>query len=437
VAPISRFRVPRVDRWLAAAVVLGLGLRITLALWPLTGGRDFHWQDSASYDYAARSLLDQGALWFSPWQQAKREPGYALFVAGCYAVFGRDALAVRLVQAVLGALLCLVVYALVGDLAAGRRAGRLAAFAVALDPWSALFSILVLTECLYTLLLWVALLLLTGRRGGALCLVSAVVWAAMAGVRSETAAFFLGMGAVALALSRDRRRTAAHLVAAVVGMLLVTGIWTWRNQRVVGSPVFTTLNVGETLYDGLWAGADGTSNKRFMADVIRSAAWNEPDMNEVTRDRHLRRSALEYAWAHPGRVLRLAIVKVARTWSPFFGAREGVGGVVVAAPAAAFLVLVGLGLAGCVRQRRAWRTWVLWAVPAVVITLVHLVIVGSIRYRIPAMPFFAVMAGALWGSTEGVPRMVEQPPLRLRRTQGDTPEGGRSTSKPADGGWRP
>jgi len=434
----------RPDGWLVAVIGLAVAVRVVLALAPQTGGNRLRMPDSMSYHYAARSLLERGELWFGEVQRAKREPGYPFFMAACYAPFyavseppqpiesatrpsaagHREAgpgdayawpppPAVRLVQALVGALLCLPVYALSCRLG-GRRAGRAAAVLAALHPSLVGVSALVLTETLYTTLLWTALWVTTGRgwrwRGA---LGAGLAWAALGAVRSEALVLFAAVAVIALLVSwkrvsgtfsakraadgrpgrREKRSLTlcSRLAAGLVGLAVVTGLWAWRNARVVGHPVVTTLNVGETLYDGLWAGADGSSDKRFMADLIATDHWQSLD--EVGRDRWLRRTALAYAQSHPGRMLGLAWRKVARTWRPVPSART-IGRAAGLVVGGAFVVVVLAGLVGCVRHRRRWRDWVVWLVPAVVMTAAHLVIVGSMRYRIPVMPFFIVMGGA-------------------------------------------
>lgn len=404
-------RRPRADGWLVAALLAAAGVRVVLALSPQVGGNAVRWPDSHSYLFAAESLLDRGELWFSEAQRAKREPGYPLFIAGCYAVLGRQPAGVRLVQAVLGALLCWPAYVLARRLA-GPRAGRVAAALIALHPYLALFSVLLLTEGLLTLLLWSVVAATTNPEpradvGGLVARVGPIAaagvgWAALAALRSQAMVLFAVVAATALVVSRPRRALAVRLAAGLAGMALVAALWAGRNQRVVGHPVIGTLNAGETLYDSLGPQADGRSDKaRFMPAVLATAEWQALD--EVGRDGWLRRQALAYARAHPGHVLRLAPVKFARTWSPVLNAREYASPVVDAVGGGAFAVVVLLALWGAAIWRRRWRTWVVWLAPALVVTAIHLVIVGSIRYRMPVVPFFVVMAGAAcgrppWGS---------------------------------------
>jgi len=389
----------RPDGRLIVAVGAAVAVRVALALAPPAGGEDLRLPDSVSYDTAARSLADRGELWFGVIQRAKREPGYPLFMAGCYTVFGRHVTAVRVVQAVLCGLLCLPVYGLASRLG-GRRSGLVAAWIAALYPNLAVSSVLILTEGLFTLGLWWALWLLGPRRGGWGAAVapaaSALCWGGLAALRSETLVLFVVVAVVALIASRNRRAVVPTVAAGLAGIILASGLWAARNRRVVGHPVITTLNVGETLYDGFWSGADGGSDKRFMRDILATDAWQAMSRagDEVGQNRWLKEQALAWARCHPGRAVRLAWGKVWRTWRPMPSGRSGIGLVGRVVMAVAFLAVALSGVIGCVRARGRWRTWIVWFVPVALVTATHLVIVGSIRYRIPVMPFLVIMAGA-------------------------------------------
>jgi hypothetical protein len=45
-------------------------------------------------------------------------------------------------------------------------------------------------------------------------------------------------------------------------------------------------------------------------------------------------------------------------------------------------------------KRKHWQGWLLVVLPIVYFTLLHMVFVGSLRYRVPVMPFMMVLAGA-------------------------------------------
>jgi hypothetical protein len=116
-------------------------------------------------------------------------------------------------------------------------------------------------------------------------------------------------------------------------------------------------------------------------------------------DRRLAQAALAWAWAHPRQVLALAAIKFARMWSPWPHARELGGFWTRLAVGLAYppVLLLALG-AGCRAIRRQQWDWLLLWAPAVYLTLLHVVFVSSLRYRMPAMlPLMVLAAAALEG----------------------------------------
>ena len=212
---------------------------------------------------------------------------------------------------------------------------------------------------------------------------------------------FTPLAAVVALCSRSEWRRQA-LVGA--GMLCGLGIgmlpWWVRNWQVTGSFVPTTLQVGESLYDGWNPQATGASDMRFV-DRFRqqlreedatcppaaSAASFEQRLDERMRD-----AAWTWAQAHPGQVLRLAGVKFLRTWNVWPNEpalRQWPVRLVVLAGYAP-LLLAGVG--GAWRfARRGWP-WRCCVLPALYFTALHMVFVGSIRYRQPAMLALLVLA---------------------------------------------
>ncbi|HEU5182777.1 MAG TPA: glycosyltransferase family 39 protein [Candidatus Polarisedimenticolia bacterium] len=108
----------REKRWVVGLLILALMLRLGFVLMQPSG---FYFFDSVEFDRAARTLLDLGRFHHS----YEHLPGYPIFMAGVYALFGREVLPLRLVQALLSTGLCALIW-LLGRRLFGRRAGLLA-----------------------------------------------------------------------------------------------------------------------------------------------------------------------------------------------------------------------------------------------------------------------------------------------------------------------
>jgi hypothetical protein len=177
-------------------------------------------------------------------------------------------------------------------------------------------------------------------------------------------------------------------VLVVLGLIVVMGPWWARNARVLHRFVPTALWAGASLYDGLNPEADGSSNMRFL-ESPEFVALDEPTQDAVLRDR-----AFAFAKDHPGRAAYLALVKAGRFWSPWpneprLRSRWWVvaAGVLITLPLYALLIL------GLWDRRADLRVLTLLAGPLLYFAFLHMVFVGSLRYRVPAIvPAYGLMA---------------------------------------------
>jgi len=115
-------------------------------------------------------------------------------------------------------------------------------------------------------------------------------------------------------------------------------------------------------------------------------------MTEVEWDRHWTREAWRLAWEDPVRVARLAWVKLRRTWSLVPNEPASRTPAKMAISAAWMVGVLALAGTGAWRLRKG-RFILLLVLPAIYFTLLHMVYVGSVRYRVPAMPAIYVLSG--------------------------------------------
>jgi hypothetical protein len=196
-------------------------------------------------------------------------------------------------------------------------------------------------------------------------------------------------------------------------MVLLTGLvllpWAYRNRQIMGAWIWTTTNGGITAYDGFNPDATGASDQSFVQQMPELRR-----LGELGRNEHLTRLARNYARGNPRRVAELAVLKVARTWSPiplsadYSGLKYRLVGLLFSVP---FDLLVITGAVVNVRNGglpKAAKVFLL--IPAIYFTFVHALSVGSLRYRIPVEPPMALLAAS--GATTLVGRVL---PGRLDR----------------------
>ena len=352
-----------------------------------------YWQLAGAIRAGSAYAVDQ----FGILHHALRTPGYPVFLAACRAVLGdASTLAPRLVQAVLGAACVPLVWLLTRRVWPDQRSAALvAAGLAAFEPYWAATSALLLSEAVFVPLMLVMLCALAREwppRGEVLAwrdLLSPIgASAGLAILVKPSWALAPPLFLLAWVIAERSRRSivGAAVFASVVVVVMIP--WWARNARVFDRFVPTALWAGASLYDGLNPEADGSSDMRFLArPEFRS-------LGEVEQDETLRQEALTFAREHPTRVLRLAIVKAARYWSPWPNASEFRASWSNLASAAVTLPLFALVAIGAWDHRREVRALVLLGGPLAYFFALHLVFVSSIRYRIPAMvPAFG-LAGA-------------------------------------------
>jgi len=431
---VTRGRSTGLDRLASLAAVLAVALvaRVVAACvvqWFVqrrAPGRLCVFPDTEYYWLLARTIRAGTTYdvveWGNIHHLALRTPGYPLFLAACQTVFGESPLAARLVQAALGTASVWLVYRLTRQFDAGSDPQPVAvplrstvplyaaAFA-ALDPYSVAISELLLSEALFIplmlLLLWGLATLwrmidepepdrarVAPWRAGLLALLTGTAGGAAVLTRPSFALFLpavlLGW-LIACVPGRDRyRRSAAWRgsVLVLVGFVLVMSPWWIRNARIYGRFVPTSLWLGASLYDGLNPTATGASDMDFR---------DQPPfrtLDELDQDGTLTRRALEFAWSDPLRVLKLAVIKLGRYWSPWPNADDYRSPALAVASAVVVVPIYLLVIAGAWDRRRDPRALVLLAGPVLYFCAVHLVFVSSVRYRIsgelPAMALAAI-----------------------------------------------
>jgi hypothetical protein len=159
---------------------------------------------------------------------------------------------------------------------------------------------------------------------------------------------------------------------------------------VLGRWIWTSTNGGITSYDGFNPDASGASDQRFVAAMPQLRS-----MSEVERDEYLASRASEFIRTNPQRAMELAVIKVARTWSPWPLSEQFARTMYVIAASAfmiPFFLLVIIGLFG--RGMLPASAKVFLIAPAVYLTVAAAASVGSLRYRIPAQVPMAVIAAA-------------------------------------------
>ena len=380
--------------------VLGVVMRGawgTAMMWRADDPLSLEFPDEQQYWEMASSLRGGDGLVDELGFRATRMPLYpgllAMFAGGAKGV-----IAVRALQWLIGgAGACL--FAMLAHRRFGPATGWIAGLLVACDPFLVFFSSLLLTETLFITALGACWLvhdrLLTAPEGdGGMRGWAAAGAAAALMIHSRESSLGLVVGLWLLVVIAHRFRAATVKGVGLAGVIVVGSLlpWAYRNHQVTGDWCWLTHRSGISLYDGVGPGADGSSDlgeKKAMEAVagLDEVAWNRYFMDE----------SLRIIREDPGRVARLAVTKLGRMWNPLPNVAEYQSAAVRFISAAWTIPTFTAALIGVMLLLRkgggeGWRValFLLW--PALYLSLLHSVFVGSVRYRLGAIPLIEILA---------------------------------------------
>jgi 4-amino-4-deoxy-L-arabinose transferase-like glycosyltransferase len=303
-------RAPGDALFAALLFVLALAPRLYVALaWAGEAVWDGHY-----YDFGARrlalgrgysdDLTVAGHLVWHPW--AHYPVGYSALLALFYRVLGSGIAIAALANALVGAALAVVTWALARHAMSSARA-RVAGLVVALHPGLILYAALVMTEPLAALLTLVAFLVAVRDRPLPGLALGALVLGVAALVRPQ--ALLCAPFLVLVSLREKTGRPAMALAAVACALALLPVLpWTARNCARMDGCALVSTNAGWNLAIGAFPRATG----RF--ETLRSSDGCREVTGQVQQDRCWLQYGLAQIEAHPLRWLALVPAKLGYTF---------------------------------------------------------------------------------------------------------------------------
>lgn len=369
-------------KWLVIILLAALAARGAFAL-----RFQIAYPDSLTDLEVARNLLDGKGFTFGE-RILLRAPGYPALLAASL-VLGGWWFAI-LVQVVAGAATCYLVYRLARE-RFGEIEALLAAALAAAYPIFWYMAGTLLSETLFTFFFLASILFLIRLRGR-LRLWDSVAAGVLSGVacliRPSHFLFLPFLLPFFVARGQGRPRALGTWAVALGACLVAMSPWIVRNYMHAGELVFTTLQTGASLYEANSPDATG-------GPAMDKTTWPEEihSMPEYERNGYLMKRAVHYMASRPGRTLHLALVKLARFWSPVPNDPGQRTMLVSAAMLATYVPAMVLGLVGVITSIRQRKSAGLLLVPILYYALLHMIFVGSVRYRVPIMPLVLVFSG--------------------------------------------
>jgi hypothetical protein len=345
-------------------------------------------------------------------------PGYPLMLAAVYRVFGMHDNAVRLLQALLGALTVVLVAGIAKTLFDDRTA-KLAALIALLYPGFIIYTGTLLSEAAYTFLVTAMVYVLLRHpfdwRWNA---VVGVLLGFGALMRSDSLALPLAMLAFVL-LARRLAPAAAgphhgwvtlagNALAMFVAMSCVVLPWTVRNYQVLGKFILVDVHGGYVLWISTYP-EDWLEWKPLPEEVRAKLEGLDSSQRNIVMAGEAVKNLVKY----PGPYVRMTARRFVRFWagshtgalegaSESFSASLAAGRYGVFAVKAALLVINSLLVVGGLIG--AWRftrdpgvdplAKAIVVSPIVFKAAVHTLLYATSRYQIPIMPLLIVLAAS-------------------------------------------
>ena len=374
---------PRFGRkFLVAIVIFAAILRLAAAL--LLPDQQF--PDAIGYRQIGRDLWSTGVLGTTYWM-----PLYPALVGLTGAGWGQMTLDIAL-----STIAVWLIYRLTLTVFADEIAALLAAFMVSIYPYFVFYAVVGLTESLFiALLLGAFFCWYRGSFGIAAVL---VVLSILTRPSIELLVPFLILYFAAVVHRLPAAMVVRHLAVYAIIYAALMSPWWLHNYRAYGSFVRLNLASGFVFYSGnnpLNKSGGGIAGQDF--DQTLFSTISDP----VARDRAMWNAGASFVTEYPRRVVELAGLKFVRFWRLWPYVQEYATPLYVVLSLVSFLpvlilsivYLIGWGWRDRVRIApiMAWGAY---------LTLIHMIFIGSLRYRLPLEPFiimFAAVAGIRLG----------------------------------------
>jgi hypothetical protein len=377
-------------RWILLICLVAFAFRLAAAvLHPVTDRVAY--PDAGDYHDLGTALATGGA-YRAPAGIAVRMPGYPLVIAAVYSVAGERPLAVLTLQAAMGAATCYLVWATLRKVS--PAGALLATMLVAVDPLSIVLSASLLSESAFSLA-FVALVAaagkLWGRPGSVIHWLLFALLAAVA-IYLRAAALYLPAALAAAIVARHfSLRSCAGMALALI--VIVAALLPWKlflaaHPETAGLKGLTSLE-GLSLYEAVYPDATGGPKQDA---ILKSQPPEIQQLTEAQRDTHYAQLARAEIRQHPARVLALAPIKAARTWNPGLNAEQ------LGTPALQLVLWVWhillflLAAIGLVARLLPAKLRVVLALPILYFACLHMLFIGSVRYRVPLHPLLCMLA---------------------------------------------
>jgi hypothetical protein len=369
---------PMTNRPLLFVLAIALVTRF-VTLWAMP---DLTFGDSNEYFQDGRGLFNDGLA-----PNHIYTPLYSIWI---YLTGG--GIGTKVADIVLSVLTVWLVFQLTMEIFNRQSIALAAALGAALYPHFMFFSVARLSETLFLCLMCAAFLALYRSRFNWGCVL--LVLSVLTRPSTDLIAPLLVVAFALIVHRQSPTLTAKHVIRYALIYLALMSPWWVHNYAKYDTFVRLSLGGGKVLYSGnnpLNTSGGGVANGISADDMDQSEFDTIRD--PVLKDRALWKAGAEYIVKNPGRFAELAAIKFVRFWRLWPYAPEYQQPHIIVASLLSYGVALALSLVFLARNIKShWRKISPLLLFAVYLSAIHMVTIGSIRYRLPLEPFIIILA---------------------------------------------
>jgi len=262
--------------------------------------------DALNYVYLAENILKFKTYGWHNMPTAYRPPGYSVFLAIIYKLFGqRNHIAVIIIQNLLAALIPVIIFIYTRkfyDFSTGLLTSILTATHTTLLFWSNLLW----SETLFTFFLVISVYFLSLKS-------SRYIFNFLTGIFIGITILIRPIILVLLCLAilfylLTNKKYIKNVLLIIAGTVLIISMWTLRNYLTFKTPVLLFTEAGFAMYTGHFYGTNGLYTHDVpLTPILKKKLENK---NEVEKNIIYETEALKIIKKHPFRFFKLAFKKI-------------------------------------------------------------------------------------------------------------------------------
>lgn len=324
-----------------------------------------------------------------------RTPGFPLFLAFVYRIFGHSFLAAKISLAVVSSVTSILMYPLCRFFFRNKPA-LMASWIYAIYPAAIFWTgyICPVTIEIFLLVSFTICLLTANKKGNRLIFFLSGLLLSMGILVRSVFVLLLPLSFLWLFII-NRKNIARNFLMLLIGCMILFGPWIIRNFKIHKEIVLTSTEGGQVCY--IANNPDSLSQPSGYRNPTQEIILKLEGLSETRADRYLYQRAFEFIAAHPGEYAKLAADRFIRFWRLYPHTFSGPGKSYtiyhVIAGIITFSPLIILGWLGLFFSFMKWRKflWIYFVIGAFSIPTIFF-FKTVIRYREPLAPLLIILA---------------------------------------------